>query len=38
MDPQEPKQEPEPHPEVVRWIEYEAWTRSVPFPLTPLEA
>jgi hypothetical protein len=29
----------EPHPEVVRWLEYEMpWPADKPFPLTPLEA
>ncbi len=29
----------EPHPEVVRWLDYEApWPADTPFPLTPLEA
>ncbi len=29
----------EPHPEVVRWVEYDlSWPADKPFPLTPLEA
>ena len=29
----------EPHPEVVRWVEYaSSWPADKPFPLTPLEA
>ncbi len=29
----------EPHPEVVRWVDYESsWPANKPFPLTPLEA
>jgi hypothetical protein len=28
----------DPHPEVVRWVEYEPWPADKPFPLTPLEA
>jgi hypothetical protein len=34
----EPKLVTDPHPEVVRWVEYQTWRRDSPFPLTPLEA